>query len=1213
MSLGKIVGVGASAGGIEALRQLFRQLRPDCGLAIVVVLHLPPGGDATLAPILARDSILPVHTAVDGEVLQPGHVHVAPPGAVLTVAGGRVVLRPSMTLNSDDVLPVDALFLSLAENYGADAVGVLLSGLGHDGTLGAEAIQAAGGLTIGQGPGAGGPLFADMPGNAIAAASIDQILPAEEIAGYLARLAGPALSKGTQEGPPSEEEELALAAEHDAICDILRRETEHDFSGYKTMTFFRRVRRRVRILGMNSLAEYVEHLRQDAGEARALRQDLLISVTAFFRDAEVFDSLESDCIPRLFEGRSAQDTIRVWVPACASGEEAFSLAILLQEEADRRPGGPQWQVFATDVDESALKTARQGQYDRTQLASVSLQRRERFFEPSGAGFVVRQALRERCLFSVHNLLQEPPFSRIDLISCRNLLIYLKSSQQADVFPIFYFALRPGGYLLLGGAESASNYSDLFTPADRFNNLYQRRSHAVISPRLPNFRISAPRSNARGAGANRMAGAAPTPRQLGEAVVLARFAPPYVVVNRDGEVLHFSANTNNHLTQPPGQPTRNLFALAPLSLSSGLRETFQEALRTGGSVTSTTAGLAITVTRVPGSDAADPLLLVIFVEVPPPAAAEPGAAAGEAGASPASARELEEAQQRLRAMQEEQKAAIAAQRAITQELALMNEELQSANGELEVSHEEMQSLNEELIAINRDLRSKVEELDRSYADQRNLFEVTDLATIILDANLAIRDFTPAGKRLLKLGNSDRGRPFASMAQKLEGVGVVMNVHEAAAGRVVPEQQVTVEGQDGRYLLRMLPYRTAAGETDGVLVTLVDITQLLDAREEQERQHVRVVSAEAARAELDLTLSVAPLAVFRGHMESNGAVARKYVSRNIEKLTGLPPSQQGQIPFVDGDSHDPGAGGLMERQKVLERSRCLLRDGEWDGEESIQRTDGTLLWLRSSFRLLNRLPDGSADFVGYFADATRERQLRALAAGQDRLASLGEMSAGLGHEINQPLQAIILAAELGQMTALHASAGETDAAFGQILSQAVRMGEIIQHLRTFAKGGAPSEPMRPIELRAAVDGALVLIGGTLRASGISVDVRLDEAASVVQGTLVAIEHVLTNLLLNARDALDAKPPGQPRWIQLTSRPGVRAGEIQLCVADNGGGIVPAILSRLFEPFQTSKGPDHGTGLGLSICHGLLRSMGGSIEGHNCGEGAVFTMNFVAATGA
>ncbi len=1118
-----------------------------------------------------------------------------------------------MTLNSDDILPVDVLFLSLAENYGANAIGVLLSGLGHDGTLGAEAIQAAGGLTIGQGPGAGGPLFADMPGNAIAAASIDQILPAEEIAGYLARLAAPALSEGTPEAPPSAEDERILAAEHDAICGILRRETDHDFSGYKTMTFFRRVRRRVRILGMNSLAEYIEHLKEDAGEARALRQDLLISVTAFFRDAEVFDSLRNDCIPRLFEGRSAQEKIRVWVPACASGEEAFSLAMLLQEEADRRPGGAQWQVFATDVDEPALKTARQGRYDRAQLASVSLQRRERFFEPSGAGFVVRQALRERCLFSVHNLLQEPPFSRIDLISCRNLLIYLKTSQQSDVFPIFYFALRPGGYLLLGEAESASSYSDLFTPADRFKNLYQRRSHAIISPRLPNFRISTPRSNARGAGVNRMAGAAPTPRQLGEAVMLARFAPPYVVVNRDGEVLHFSANTNNYLVQPPGRPTRNLFALAPLSLSSSLRDTFQEVIRTEGSVTNTAAGVAITVTRIPGSDAADPLLLVVFVEVPAPPAAEPYPAPGEASASPATARQLDEARHRLRAMEEEQKAGIAAQRAITQELAQLNEELQSANGELEVSHEEMQSLNEELIAINRDLRSKFEELDRSYSDQRNLFEVTDLATIILDANLAIRDFTPAGKRLLKLGNSDRDRPFASIVPKLGGAGVLMSLHEAVAGRAVPEQQVTVEGQDGRYLLRMLPYRTAAGETDGVLVTLVDITQLLEAREEQERQHLRLVSAEAARAELDLTLSAAPLAVFRGHMESSGAVARRYVSRNIEQLTGLPPSQQGQIPFVDGGSHDPGAGGLMERQKVLERGRSLLRDGGWDGEESIQRTDGTLLWLRSSFRLLSRLPDGSADFVGYFADVTREKTLAEQLAQSAKLALLGEVATGMAHELNQPLAGISLAAENAQrnLDRLPDALPRLREKLVLIVDLTQRAAAVIDHMRIF--GRSETAGRGPVAIGEVLTGAERLLTNKLHGGGVRLRVTLAPDLPPVLGESVPLEQVIMNLISNACDAYAglAEPvPAERREIGITA--GASADWVTIEVQDAAGGIPPEVLPRIFEPFFTTKPVGKGTGLGLSISYGIITDMGGTITAENAEGGCRMRIRLPVARG-
>lgn len=1205
----KVVGVGASAGGIEALKIMLQRLKPDCGFATIVLLHLPPHGNAILASILARDCSLPVHTAIDGDRVELGHVYVTPPGVGLTIAGDRIVFPQKFELTPHDHHPIDALFLSLANNYGAAAAGILLSGSGSDGTLGAEAIQAAGGLTIAQGSGASQPLFPDMPASAIAAACIDEVLPAEAIADHLAGLAAVACAEGrvgAHDGPHPQQDEASLAAEGDAICDILRRETDHDFSGYKTLMFFRRVRRRARMLNISSLPEYINRLQHDADEVRALRKDLLISVTAFFRDAEVFDALARECIPRLFEGKTSHDTVRVWVPACASGEEAFSIAMLLQEEADRHPFGAQWQIFATDVDEFALKTARQGQYTRAQVAVVSPKRRERFFEVIGNDFRISKKLREQCLFSSHNLMNEPPFSRIDMISCRNFLIYINTQMQDSVFNIFYFALRPSGYLLLGGSESAINYSHLFRVIDSFHHLYRRRDHAVLSQGLPQFRISAPRSVASGSSGQRLAATAPNARQSGEAMVLARFAPPHVVADRNGEILHFSLSTSAYLAQPPGQPTRSLFALAAPKLLPGLRVAFQEAIRTESPATRIVAGVSITATRIAAADAVDPLFLVVFAEAPGPITPLPAPAASALAASPTLARDLDNALHDLRQMQDEQKARIAEQDSITQELALVNEELQFANQEMEVSKEELQSLNEELVAVNSDMRSKINELNRILSDQHNIFELTELCIIILDKNLSIRSMTPACERLLKLTKADIRIPFHNISHKIKGKEVENRLRSVLFDQKTVEIEVILPDCFRKYLLRLAPYKNLDDQIDGVLLNFVDITDLLEVREEQEKQLLSAASARASRAELDLILSAVPVVVFRGYMNTDGRAVRQYVSRNIEQLTGLSLGLLGDSPFVDGD------GEVEARLEGAERWQLLLRDGEWEGEESYKKADGTPVWIRSSFRLLSRQPDGGGEIVGYLVDVSREKQARAVAAGRDRLASLGEMSAGLGHEINQPLQAITLIADSAQMAARRTGTQEFSKAFDDILQQTGRIGEIIRHLRTFARGSDPTKPLAIISLRTAIEGTLSLVGETLKESDIAIELCLDEALPAVMGHLVAIEQVLTNLLLNARDALVTKPIGQKRFIRLTSSPGVHAGEIRLRIADNGGGIAPEVLSRLFEPFVTSKGPDHGTGLGLSICHGMLRSMGGSIQGENDADGAVFTLTFVADVG-
>ena len=469
-----VVGIGASAGGVDAFRAFFGAMPARSGMSFVVVLHLPSSRKSMLPEILSRWTTMRVVEAADGQALEPDCVYVPPPHAAVTLRDGRLCIRIPAEEEPRDARPIDGFFDSLADSLGEGAVGIVLSGTGNDGALGLKAIKENGGFTVAQGSDGTRPLYDGMPSGAIATGAVDLIASVEKIPGHLMRLRRPPSPDGLAADPDSEPARLA-------ICDSLREQLGHDFSGYKDKTFFRRVHRRMQVLGVDTLAEYRARLSGDRDEAVMLFRDLLIRVTSFFRDAETFDQLERDVIPRLFAGKHASDTVRVWVPGCATGEEAYSLAILLREHLDGMDGGPKIQVFATDIDEPAIAAARAGRYPATLLAGMSAARRERFFAMGDGGATVVKEIRELCTFSPHNLVRDPPFSRMDMISCRNLLIYLNTDVQAVVIPSFHYSLVVGGILLLGSSETAARHDTLFAPLEGSSRIFVRRDGP--SPRL----------------------------------------------------------------------------------------------------------------------------------------------------------------------------------------------------------------------------------------------------------------------------------------------------------------------------------------------------------------------------------------------------------------------------------------------------------------------------------------------------------------------------------------------------------------------------------------------------------------------------------------------------------------------------------------------------------------------------------------------------------
>ena len=829
-----IVGVGASAGGVEALEYLFKAMPPEPGMAFVIITHLAPKRESMLPEILARDTRMPVLIAEHDQAVRLNHVYVAPADAVLGITKGRLGVRASA--DGRERTPIDSFFAALAEDQGEYAIGIVLSGAGSDGTLGIKAIKEHGGLTLAQAADHSGPRHASMPESAIASGLVDLAVPVETMPEQLA-----AYLRSFDILDKEVDKEAGAETSRKAICEILLDHTGHDFSGYKTRTFYRRIERRMQILQIPSLPAYVDRLREDPGEVNTLFRDLLIGVTNFFRDTKAFEALQQLVMPRLFEGKGPSDTIRVWVPGCATGEEVYSLAILLREQAEQSRSRAKIQVFATDIDEAALAVARAGRYPDTLLQGVSKDRLERFFTSEGTSYVVNKSIRDVCVFSSHSVLRDPPFSRMDLISCRNLLIYLNSELQTHVIPILHYALKPNGFLFLGTSENVTQHGDLFSSIDKKSRIFQRRGDDAAMPHVPAlFRRPAV------AGGGLAESKEPTGRsvrQSMEARVLEHYSPAHVVVSREGDVINYSGGTGKYLEAPAGRPSRALMAVARKGLRQPLRSALQEAVesqRTAvrDNVELESAGkserVRITVEPLRG-DGNESLYLVVFGDLRLRALEErparPRKGKARDGNLEQLERELRETRERLQSMAEEYETAIEELKSSNEEMVSVNEELQSTNEELETSKEELQAVNEELQTVNHELTVKIDELDRANSDLKNLYESTDIATVFLDRELIVRSFTPAVTRIFNLIPGDRGRPLTDIFHHLDYAELPQDIQQIFGVRQPFERRVNRRDGAAHYIVRALPYWTGSGKVEGAVLTFSDVTGLAQAEEQQ----------------------------------------------------------------------------------------------------------------------------------------------------------------------------------------------------------------------------------------------------------------------------------------------------------------------------------------------------------------------------------------------
>jgi two-component system CheB/CheR fusion protein len=834
----RIVGIGASAGGVEALRLFFQNLPEGSGVGFVVILHLAPNYPSLLADVIGRWTKMPVAPASEGTLVAPDHVYVNPHDAVLSISDGRLRLRRRAP-DSHGGAPIDVFFSALAIDHGANAVGVVLSGTGNDGALGLKAIKSAGGVTLAQGIDGGQPRYGDMPAAAIATGAVDLILPVEAMPERILSLRPP---PAANDAGDESLDVPRLAALKPRICAILRGQVGHDFSGYKEQTFMRRVTRRMLFVGLDA-EHYVERLAVDHAEVALLFRDLLIGVTSFFRDPEIFHAVEESVVPLLFHNKSADGVVRVWVPGCATGEEAYSLAILLREYMSKVPAPPMVQIFATDIDDAAIAVARAGRYPAAMLEGLSRERRDRFFTGADGIYSVAREVRDLCTFSAHSVIRDPPFSRTDLISCRNLLIYLDAELQARVVPAFHYALRPGGILLLGGSEAVMRHADLFVPLDKKHRIFRRRDTPTLPLQFGTGGLSGRPVLVTPRMREPMALRARAASGAGQ-LILDRYAPAFVVVNGAFDVLHFSSHTGRYLEPASGAPTQNLIDLARRGLKLELRAALREASESGRTVQRERVPLqsdgvvqptTVTVERLADEDA-EKLYLVVFADSAPARRGEDAATVNVGEKARESLVEqlesdLRDAREHAQSVVEEYETALEELKSANEELHSVNEDLQSTNEEIETSKEEIQSMNEELQTVNVQLSGKLDELDRSNSDLRNLFESTRVATVFLDRHMVLRGFTPAVAGIYNLIPSDHGRPLTDIASQIDYPDLQSDMTHVLATLQSLERRVTRRDGGAHYLMRLLPYRTSEDRVDGALITFVDVTSMVRAEEHQ----------------------------------------------------------------------------------------------------------------------------------------------------------------------------------------------------------------------------------------------------------------------------------------------------------------------------------------------------------------------------------------------
>ena len=1219
-----IVGVGASAGGLEAFSQMLSALPVDTGMAFVLVQHLSPSHASLLAEILSRTTKMPVMEVHDEPRVMPNHVYVIPPDRNMELTGGGLHLLPRQLVRGQH-RPIDLFLLSLAAAQKHRAIGVILSGTATDGTLGLKEIKAEGGITFAQDDSAQQP---SMPRSAVASGCVDFVLPPAEIARELGRIArhpfvspqAPAAHRQPRDGP-----------DLSRILELVRRGTGADFRHYKTNTIYRRVTRRMVLLKMEGLAEYTRFLARTPAEVEALYQDILISVTSFFRNPELFEKLKSKFMPTFWKDRSRHEPLRIWTVGCSTGEEAYSLAIACSEFAHDIGSHVPIQVFGTDLNADSVEKARLGVYPKNIEHDVSPERLRRFFVEVDGSYRVARTIRDMCVFARHNVMEDPPFSQMDLISCRNLLIYFEPALQQKILPVLHYALKASGFLVLGSSETIGSFRDLFEVQDGKHKVYSKKA---ARPHLALVRAAALRRERAAPG---MSGAPPQPAPSGatetqreaDRILMTKYVPPAVLVNSELEIQQFRGDTGAYLAPMPGKASLNLLKMAREGLLVGLRAAVARAKRQDAAVREeglrikSNGGLrTVNLEVLPVRGVSQPAgsLLIVFEDPDlrrgggKDAAAAAAAAAGGPGTAAAAARgraaagsgkgeserEIERLQQELAATREYLQSVIEQQEAANEELQSANEEVQSANEELqsineelETSKEEIQSSNEELATVNDELQNRNLELDRANDDLVNLLASVQLPIVMLGQDLRVRRFTPAAEAFFNLIPGDVGRRIGDIKLRLDVADLEAQLKEVIATVTAHEREV----QDARgrwHLLRIRPYKTQENKIEGAVVVLIDVDNLTRAREYAE-------SIVAAVTESLLVL--------------DAGLCVRTASPSYCETFGVTPADTEGRPFFelgDGEWDTPEMRRLME--EVLPREK---RFGDVELTRRFGRGGRKTVTINA-----RRLPhEGGPNPFTLVAiqDVTARKAMEAdLRQRVEELAaadrSKNEFLALLAHELRNPLAP--LANALALLETRGAGPEARDKARELMGRQVQHLSQMIDDLLDVSRitQGKIRLRRQAVEVATLLAGAVDLVQHQIEARGQQLSLVVPAEPIHVSADATRMEQILGNLLSNATKFT---PKGGHIEVTVETVGSEEGGdaEVVVRVRDDGIGIDAAILPHVFDLFiQADRSLERargGLGIGLTLVRRLVELHSGSVEARSegPGKGAEFVVRLPA----
>jgi two-component system, chemotaxis family, CheB/CheR fusion protein len=1184
-----IVGVGASAGGLAAFGKFLSSLPTTTGMAFVLVQHLAPQHESQLVQLLTKETRLPVTEARDGLRVEPNHVYVIPPNVDLALTQGVLHLTPRAETHGPH-LSIDYFMRSLAHDRTSRAIGVVLSGTGSDGTLGLAEIKAAGGITFAQDPAsAESP---EMPASAITAGAVDFVLTPTEIAQELVAISRHAYLRSN---PTSHDVDPFPAdqANYAAALAVLKNSSHIDFTLYRDTTIKRRMLRRMAVRGIPRLADYVQRLAGDAAEIKVLLKDVLINVTSFFRDRVVFDAVRTLVFPRLTKEHAGDEAIRIWVVACSTGQEAYSLAIELTEHLEREAHRRPLQIFATDISESSLNIARAGVYPASIEAEVSPERLRRHFSRVAEGYRINKSLRDLCVFAKHDVTADTPFSKIDVISCRNVLIYLTPTLQARVIPTFCYTLNPGGFLILGSSETIGRSTDMFNAIDPKNRVYMKNSGAcrIHPPVLPaSTRLSDD----------------PTPiitrpptlidlQRAADRIVINRYAPAGVLVDSNLNILQFRGKTAAFLEPAQGQASLNLLKMVPHGLAQELASAINEAKKQN--ITVRRKGVRvrdgqhlreidveISLVRLPGST--EPVMLILFEEGSLPApllSQEPLPTLrvdrlGNSGSIP-DAGEFAQLKQELAAANDYQQSLIEENNAINDELRYAhdeavsgNEELRCTNEELQTAKEEVESANEELATLNEELRSRNQELSLLSNDLTNLLDGIDLPVVMLDGELRLRRISGPTADALHLSATDLGRQIRGLELGFTGARLDETADEVMRTRTTKE--VEVRNRSGRwYALRVTPYRTEGDVIAGAVATYIDIDVVKRSQESLR------LSGNAAKAIIETVRD--PLLVLDATLRVETA------NRAFIRVFGLPQETiLGQHLYDLGD----GAWDIEDLRRLL--SGILVGSGAMDDFEVTH--DFPRIGRRTMLLNARLLEDGVAGvrmIVLAIADITEQKRitdaLKVTSLELERSnTELKQFASLASHDLQEPLRTIRSFATLLQERLGDKLVGKDQEFMTYVVNGAQRMQEMITAILYYSEVGHQGIRATTIDLRMIAHTAVANLENKITKANASVAV--EHLPSVTADPLL-LTQLLQNLVSNG-----VKFRSKDRLPVITISSRDDGHEWVIIVADNGIGVRNQDRTRIFGLFQRahSSAEYPGTGIGLATCKKIAERHGGRL---------------------